>query len=303
MRYLTQTDKFFWIFIIVSIFLGLSYPQFFIAYEGYIIYIIMCIMGLLFLKVDIIDVITHIKKPLPIIYISCIKLILLPILVYFIFIKADPILQMSLFLLASLPTGVTSALFTDIMNGRTSLNLTTVIVTNLLSIFTIPFLFFIFYNTDLNLNYMLMFSSLLKIIIIPLLIAKLIKRVFIPNIIQNLQSYFNFKIIILLSCMITISISVCSKTLIQTYTAQIYPLIYLFACFIGFQLIGYFSIFWKSKGEKLANSNSCMIMNNILGIVLAIACFDQAVLNIMVLSLIPWNIMIIIKHFYKRFLP
>ena len=59
----------------------------------------------------------------------------------------------------------------------------------------------------------------------------------------------------------------------------------------------------KSKGEKLASSNSCMIMNNILGIVLAIAFFDQAVLNILVLSLIPWNIMIIVKHFYKRFLP
>ncbi|MBI59695.1 hypothetical protein CL657_00590 [bacterium] len=303
MKYLTQTDKFFWVFIISSIILGLNYPQLFLPYEGYIIYIIMFIMGLLFLKVDIIDVVTHIKRPLSILYISCIKLIILPILVYFIFIKVDPTLHMSLFLLASLPTGVTSALFTDIMNGRTSLNLTAVIITNLLSIFTIPFLFFIFFNTDLNLNYMLMFTSLLKIIIIPFLAAKLIKRVFIPNIIQNLQSYLNFKIIILLSCMITISISVCSQTLIQTFSDQLYTMIFLFACFLGFHLIGYFSMFWKSKGEKLAISNSCMIMNNILGIVLAIACFDQAVLNIMVLSLIPWNIMIIIKHFYKRYLP
>ena len=87
-------------------------------------------------KVDIIDVVTHIKKPLTVIYISCIKLILLPIIVYFVLIKADPTIQMSLFLLAALPTGVTSALFTDIMNGRTSLNLTIVIITNLLSIFS-----------------------------------------------------------------------------------------------------------------------------------------------------------------------
>ena len=115
MRYLTKTDRFFWVFIIISIFLGLSYPQVFMPYEGYIIYIIMCIMGLLFLKVDIIDVITHIKNPLTVIYISCIKLILLPIIVYFVLIKADPTIQMSLFLLAALPTGVTSALFTDIM--------------------------------------------------------------------------------------------------------------------------------------------------------------------------------------------
>jgi len=303
MKYLTKTDKFFWIFMIGSIFLGLFFPTYFKDFEGYIVYIIMCIMGLLFLKFDIIDVETNIKKPFTVIYISFIKLILLPILVYFIFKNADPTLQMSLFLLAALPTGVTSALFTDIMNGRTSLNLTIVIITNLLSVFSIPFLFYVFYNQGLELDYLLMFTSLLKIIIIPLLVAKLIKRVFIPNIVQNLQSYLNFKIIILLSGMITISISVCSQILKDSFSQLFWPIVILFLCLLGFQMIGYFSIFWKPKGEKLASSNSCMIMNNILGIVLAIAFFDQGVINILVLSLIPWNMMIIIKHFYKRFLP
>ena len=303
MKLIVKAEQFFWILMIISVLAGLFAPSLFIQFEGIIIYIIMIIMGLLFLKVDIVDVLTHIKKPYKVIYICMIKLLLFPILIYFIFNQANLSLQMALFLLAALPTGVSSAVFTDIMKGRTSLNLTIVIISNLLSVFTIPFLFFIFYKTTLNIDVMLMFTSLLKIIFIPFIIAKVIKRIFIPNIVKNLQSYLNFKIIILLSLMIAISISVSAETLLATIQNQFMIITCLFACFFAFQLIGYFSIFWKSKEEKLASSNSCMIMNNILGIVLAIAFFDKPVLNIIILSLIPWNAMIILKHFYKNILP
>ena len=263
----------------------------------------MIIMGLLFLKVDIIDVLTHIKAPMSIIYITVLKLIALPTLVFFAFQNSSPELHMSLFFLAALPAGVSSAVFTDIMNGRTSLSLSIVIITNLLSIFTIPFLFFIFFKESINIDHVSMFQSLIKIIFIPFLIAKVMKRILIPNIVQNLQSYLNCKIIILLSCMIAISIAVGAETLIHSFQENIKTLSTLFVCFIGFQLIGYFSVFWESKGEKLAVSNSFMIMNNILGIVLALAFFNQNILNIVILSLIPWNIMIIAKHCYKRYLP
>ena len=77
----------------------------------------------------------------------------------------------------------------------------------------------------------------------------------------------------------------------------------LYLAFFGFQLIAYFSVFWKSKGRKLAVSNSNMIMNNILGIVLAIAFFPPEVTTLVILSFIPWVTMIGIKHWYRRFLP
>lgn len=303
MQYLKQTDKFFWLFLIIAIISGLSFPSFFQAFEGVVIYIIMTIMLLLFLKVDIVDVVTHMKTPFTILYICLVNLVLLPILVYFLFSNVDPKLQMSLFFLAALPTGVSSAVFTDIMNARTSLNLTIVIVSNLLAIFTIPFLFFIFYQADLNLDYIGLFTNLLKIIFIPFVIAKALKQLLKDSVVTNIQSYLNFKIIILLSFMIMICISFQSEMLTSMTNTDIKNIGILFICFIVFQLIGYFSIFWKPKGEKLACSNSCMIMNNILGIVLALAFFDQYTLNIVILSLIPWNIMIIAKHWYKRFLP
>jgi len=307
MKYLKKTDQYFWFFLILSIGLGLTFPSFISQFQGIIIYLIMIIMGLLFLKVDIVDVVTHIKNPGNILYVILIKLIFLPTLVFFIFKDFDPNLQMGLFLLAALPTGVSSAVFTDIMKGRTSLSLTLVILSNLISIFTIPLLFYIFYNAELNVDVIGLFTNLLKITLFPFLIAKVIKRVVMPNIVNNLQSYLNLKIILLLSCMIMICISFQAKLLLASFSIHIKTIGILFACFLGFQLIGYFSVFWKNKGEKLACSNCCMIMNNVLGIVLTIAAFDPSImpdiLNVVVLSLIPWNFMIIAKHWYKRFLP
>ena len=303
MQYLKQTDKFFWLFLILAIIFGLSFPSFFQSFEGVVLYIIMSIMLLLFLKVDILDVVTHMKTPFTILYICIVNLILLPIIVFFLFSNVDPKLQMSLFFLAALPTGVSSAVFTDIMKARTSLNLTIVIVSNLLAIFTIPFLFFIFYQADLNLDYAGLFKTLLLIIFIPFVLAKALKQLLKDSVIESMQSYLNFKIISLLSFMIMICISFQADMLLSLTKADFKNIGILFICFFVFQLVGYFSIFWKPKGEKIACSNSCMIMNNILGIVLALAFFDQYTLSIVILSLIPWNVMIIAKHWYKKFLP
>ncbi len=303
MVYIKKTEQYFWIFLILAITLGFIFPTFFQQFEGLVIYIIMIIMGLLFLKVDIVDIITHLKKPSLILYVAFVKLIVLPTVVFFLFKQANPNVQIGIFLLAALPTGVSSAAFTDIMKGRTSLNLSTIIVTNLLSIFTIPVLFLIFFNTTLQIDHMALFINLSKIIFIPLVIAKIIKRTIVPDIITSIQSYLNIKIILLLSFMIMISISFQAEEILATLPDQIKTLLLLFSAFIVFQGIGYYCVSWKNKGEKLAVSNSCMIMNNILGIVLALAFFEKEVLTIVLLSLIPWNSMIIAKHWYKRYLP
>ena len=77
----------------------------------------------------------------------------------------------------------------------------------------------------------------------------------------------------------------------------------LFLMFIFLQLLGYFSVFWHKKGEKIAVANAKMIINNILGVVLALAFFPPEILTIVIVSLIPLNAMIILKHWYKKYLP
>lgn len=302
--FLRYFDRHFWIFLFLSVMLGLYKPHLFLPYEGMVIYIIMVIMGLLFLKVDIIEIVTHLKKPVMLLYFSFVNLIVSPVCIYFIFNKIAPDMVIGLTLLAALPAGVTSAAFTDIMKGRTCLSVTAVILSNLLCVFTIPFVFWFLFKTDLSIDYMGLFFNLLKVFLIPFFIAKVIKRVIFVNLSESLRDYYNILIISLLSFMIMISISFESEIIMSNPFSLLRPLGILFLVFIVLQIIGYFSAFWLNKGEKIALSNSNMIMNNILGIVLALAFFPGTeIISIVVLSLIPWNIMIILKHWYKRFLP
>ena len=300
---IVRQDRYFWIFLLAGIFLGACFPFLFKGYDFLVLYIIMAIMCILFLKVDIIDVVTHVKRPILLIYISTLKLIILPFIIYFCFRSFDTNTLMAFVLFAALPAGVSSAAFTDIMKGRTSLSLTTIICTNLICIFTIPLVFFILFNQQMDMDYMGLFLNLSQLIVIPFIIAKFLKHFVLRNLNQKLQKHYNLMIIGLLTFMIMISISFQIEYILQTWHVHIKILGFLFLEFILFQLIGYFSVFWQSKGEKIAASNSFMIMNNILGIVLALAFFNVEVLSIVILSLIPWNVMIIGKHWYKRYLP
>ena len=103
--------------------------------------------------------------------------------------------------------------------------------------------------------------------------------------------------------MITISISFKANSIVTDFSDHIISLGFILLAFILFQIVGYFSVFWLHKGEKIAISNSFMVVNNILGIVIAIGHFSGPVVTVVILSFIPWNFMIIAKHWYKRYLP
>jgi len=149
-----------------------------------------------------------------------------------------------------------------------------------------------------------LFFGLLRVMFIPLIIAKILKYFLIKKWVKVMRDYYNPIVLILMSFMIMFSISGQAEYILTHYQSLIKVLVVLFLLFFMFQLIGYFSVFWKShKGTKLAVSTTTMNMNNTLGIVLSIAFFPPMVTTIMILSFIPWTTIIILKHWYKKYLP
>eukprot|EP01047_Picozoa_sp_COSAG01_P000733 COSAG01_NODE_14_length_41020_cov_40.702133_25_plen_318_part_00 len=317
MLYLKRIERFFPVFLLLAVCSGFVFPQFFIQFESKILYFLMGIMTLLFLKIELIDILKHIRKPFVLCYISFIHLILMPFLVYWLFQFLPTSLRMSIVLLAALPAGVSSAVFTDIMKGRTSLNLMLVILTNLLAIITIPTVFYVLsmfgdpiYANEaakFDIDYMGMLNKLSWLIFLPLLIAKILKRVVLKKVIKtlNLASYYNTAILLCLYFMISTVIAFQAEIIIKYWDKLIIDLLYIFLAFFIFQFVGYFALFWMKKGDKVAAANSTMIMNNVLGVVLALAFFtdNPRILIYITLSFIPWNIMIILKHWYLKYLP
>jgi bile acid:Na+ symporter, BASS family len=296
-------ERHFWIFLCISVLAGFIFPSVFIPFEGMVLYLVMSIIFLLFLKIDILDVITHIKKPLLLIYICFFNLLVTPLIVYLLFKSFGADIHIGFVLLAALPSGVSSAAFTDVMKGKTSLTMTIIILSNLISIFSIPLIFGVFFKHEIQIDSISMFIDLFKVFFIPFVVAKVVKRIIFKDLVEKLQGHYNAMIIFLLCFMITISISFQSEIILQNYQFLIKTLGLLYVLFFILQLLGYFSVAWLKKGDKLAVSNASMIMNNILGIVLALAFFGPEVVTIVILSLIPWNTMIIAKHWYKRYLP
>ncbi|MCP4050002.1 MAG: hypothetical protein GY730_04780 [bacterium] len=300
-----KIDRFFWIFLILGVLIGFLVPDLLNPFEGYVRYIVMIIMGLLFLKVDILDLITHIKKPWFILYVCFINMIVTPVIIYILFHSFGTDFAIAVVLLASLPSGVTAAVITDIMKGRTPLSLTIIIVTNLVATFTIPFIFWLLFKTSLSLSYWHLFKDLASIVFIPLLIAKILKRVLIKeHIILKLQDYANVLIMILVSLMIMISVAYQADYILTNYKELLKILGILYILFFTLQIIGYFSVFWRNKkGGKVAVSNSNMVMNIFLGILLGLAFFPPKVVTIIIMAFIPWSTMIVAKHWYKKYLP
>ena len=131
--------------------------------------------------------------------------------------------------------------------------------------------------TNNEINYMAMLNKLSIMIFVPLIIAKILKRVIFRRYINrfNIPDYYNVAILILLYFMISIAIGFQADIIKQTWQHLYIDIIYLFMGFIVFQFIGYFSLIWLKKGDKIASANSTMIMNNVLGIVLALLFFGS----------------------------
>ena len=301
MKVLCSIDRYFSFCLVGAIAMGVLLPKL-QHFQDCVLYIIMAILTLTFLKTNIADVLIHMRKPFRVLYLVILNMVIIPILTFVIFEPLDPELIMGLVLLAALPTGVSSATFTDIMKGKTCLTLLIIIVGTLLAPFSIPALFYVLYRNTLPLDYLGLFQNLLIIILIPMALSQLIKILF-EDMVTKVQSYINSVVIFLLSFMIAIVMAIKSEEILCNLSSTFELLGILFIMFIVFQLVGYFGCFWLKKGEKVAVANSTTIMNNTLGIVLALAFFGPKVEMLVILSIIPWNFMIIIFHWYKRLLP
>lgn len=303
MALLKNFDKFFWIILLAGIVSGLTIPNLFVPIQGIVIYLVMSILFYLFLKVDVIEILADIRRPFFLLYVAFINLIVTPIIIYYTFRQTAGENIYGYVLLASLPAGVSSAAFTDIMKGRTSLTLILIVLTNLLAIVTIPLMFFVLFNKSLELDSLQMSWSLCKIFFIPFFLAKAVKHLVLKSAIKKIQDFINPLIVCTLSLMIAISVSFQANYVLHNLKSQPRTIGLLFVLLIISQMVAYFGVWWKDKDAKLAISNSNMIMNNVLGIVLSIAFFPENVTYIVILSLVPWTMMIIAKNWYQKFLP
>ncbi|MCD6106623.1 MAG: hypothetical protein J7J57_00155 [Caldisericaceae bacterium] len=281
------------LFLIISIPFGLFFP-YFAFLKNYITYFLMLVLFVTFLKMDIMEIVHHIKRPMLLLYIEGMSLIAAPIIVYFVLtlLKFNYIVVAALVLLAAAPAGVASPAMTDLTSGDTSLNVIIIFISHLIAPFTIPFLFFVLFRKDIRLDYLNVLITMAKLILIPLA-AALFSKQFLKkklNFIKERSSLLTIIPVFLISLtVISINAPFIKSNPFQVvkYLLIVYPEYFFFMVF------GFVMVFWLNLKEKIAVSNSKTFANVSIVMVLAFEFFDPKVALIIALAQLPWPTMLV----------
>lgn len=290
------------LFLIISIPFGLLFP-YFAFLKNYITYLLMIVLFVTFLKMDIMEIVHHIKRPMLLLYIEGMSLIAAPIIVYFVLtlLKFDYIVVAALVLLAAAPAGVASSAMTDLTSGDTSLNVVIIFVSHLIAPFAIPFLFFILFRKYIRLDYLNVLITMAKLILIPLAAALLSKQFFKEklNLIKERSSLLTIIPVFLISLtVISINAPFIKSNPFQVvkYLLIVYPEYFFFMVF------GFVIVFWLNLKEKIAVSNSKTFANVSIAMVLAFEFLDPKAALIVALAQLPWPTMLVPVNIMLKFI-
>lgn len=281
-------EKHFWIVLLAGIVFSLWIP---IPFEvpHFVPKVILGLMlFLVFLKIDAIEIIENMRNYKLMIYVTSVYMFAIPIFFYFLMKIFNPELAVGMLLLTAMPAGVSTPALTDIVKGNISLSMSLVITSQLIAPFTVPLLFWLFVNSSLEINKLLLFKDIAILVFLPLIISQLIKKYF-PMAIKNTQHLFTSANVFLLFSFVYIAMSSQRDVILENPAGLIWKVAVIYLVFILLHFIGYFICYRDRKENRVAVAIGATYMNNGMAIVLAVSYFSPEILILMVLSELPWN--------------
>jgi BASS family bile acid:Na+ symporter len=282
-------EKYFWLFLIAGILLGLWNPLQLRMVPAVLPKILLGLMlFFVFLKIDSLQILENIRNLKLMIYISFLYMIIIP-LFFFLSIKVfNPDLAIGILLLTAMPAGVSTPALTDIVKGNVSLSMSLTIVSQLVSPFTVPLLFWLINLNGHSIDKLLMLKDMAIIVFLPMIIAQVIKKYF-PVLINKTQHYFTSLNVLLLFAFVYLAISSQRNYILENPSGMVWKILVLYLVFILLHIIGYLICFRENKENRIAVAVGAAYMNNGMAIVLATSYFKPEILVLMVLSELPWN--------------
>jgi BASS family bile acid:Na+ symporter len=288
MRISTFIEKFFWLFLMAGIFLGLWNP---VPFKMGIL-LPKVLLGMMlftvYLKIDAIDILENIKNYRLMIYITAFYMIIIPIIFFVLIRFFDQELALGVLLLTAMPAGVSAPALTDIAKGNASLSMSLTIVTQLIAPFTVPFLFWMIDIRGLEINKLLILRDIALLVFVPMIVSQGFKKYF-PRAISKSQHFFTSANVLLLFAFVYAAIASQRDVILGNLYGLIWKIALLYLVFILLHVAGYLISFREPKKNRIAVAIGAAYMNNGMAIVLAASYFKPEILVLMVLSELPWN--------------
>ncbi|NUM25665.1 MAG: bile acid:sodium symporter [Candidatus Buchananbacteria bacterium] len=302
-KLLTKLFQSYLFIVCLSLALGLALPEQTKIFSPHINLLLAAMFFFIAIEVNLKDVLTQLKTSIGIItLVNVIMLLIFPLTIYYAMKIIYPELAISFMLIAAMPTAMASALLAEIVGGKPSLALVLTVTTALLAPFTIPLVIKLTAATEVPTDFMGVFWSLVKIIMVPFALANIAKY-FSGSWLKKIQPSFGQISLILLGLLMMGVVSKQAAVILGGLDGKI--LIYLIAVsllFIGFQVFGYFIVFWRSHQDRVTVAICLTYMNITTAIYLSYEFFNQPHIVIpTILAVFPWNLTVIpFKHIMKK---
>lgn len=285
-------EKYFWVFFIAGLVLGLVAP----VYNDFLMTLLkpflMIMLFLIFLKTDIAQIFKSIKNYRRMTFLALSYMVVVPLLFFFAIKIFDPKLAIGVLLFVAMPPAIASPALTDIVKGDIALSTSIVIITSIIAPLTVPLLFWLVKFEGLSVNPLWLLKDLAMIIIIPVIASQLIKK-YSSKFVEKNQHTLTSVNILILSLMVYIAMGSQRDVIVSDFSGIIWDTLFLYIVFILLHFIGYIMGFKESSKGRIATTISAVYKNNGLAIVLAALYFEPFVLVLMVLTELPWNTLLI----------
>ena len=292
--------------ILASTISGIIFPSLGEFFSPYILVILGLLLFLNLIQLNFQDLISTFKKP-KFLFILCImKVLVIPVTMYFVTNQIYPKYALSVLLLSGISTGLGAPFVTNYVGGRLSIVVGMVIVTSLAVPFILPALVYILYNTEFSIPVFDMILLLVISLIVPLIGSGIIKK-YLPKIATSINKS-SLPLSIILMALINLAIfSKFSDYFYLEFTFVTTTTVIAFALFAIFAITGYLIMNLNNRGTSMKYKISGLIaisyVNNILVTVFAQQFFGSQVAALAAFYNVPYYIGIIfLKILYSKIL-
>ena len=271
-----------------SMLTGILFPEPASVFQPYPLYLMMFLLFLSFLPIELKDVWRLVKNNgKTVVWLACFKMILLPVLVYFLFLYIAPSYAIGALLLTGVSTGVVAPFISSLVGGNGPLVLVMVVVTSFAVPFTLPMLVKVLLEQEMTISLLQMMRMLLLVVVVPVIIVETLKRLW-PKLIDGLMKR---RYPISLAIFASINLAVFSK-----YSAFFYkhPAIIIQSTLAAFALgaiylvAGLLFLFRSPVQNQLAAVITIGNVNNVLILVFASEFFGPLEPTLAAIYMVPF---------------
>ncbi|MFZ2803866.1 MAG: bile acid:sodium symporter [Patescibacteria group bacterium] len=161
--------------VLLALVLGILFPSFFLPLAAFSTPMLMAIFFTSSLRLELNELWSYAKDWKMLSSANIVKLFVIPLLMWIPLHYFAPDWALAFLIVGVVPTGLTIALIADLFGGKTSLAMLISATTSLLAPLTVPFVFWLLLRQQIAIPVVSLFESLFLTIVVPFLVAMLIK--------------------------------------------------------------------------------------------------------------------------------